>query len=177
MAAPIKPGKKPVIGKTTWWAVPTIASQAAPTATEINHATALNITCFLLAEQDGLGVDVGKVELPRVLCETTTTESLDAAKFSLPDFRFLWDPQAAGGANDKKAWAMFKDGYSGYLVRRQNYNNSADAAVVAAQFVDVMQVAGSVGVPKESSTDASGLYVFDVTLGIIATPSINVAVL
>lgn len=176
MTAPIKPNKKVALGRTAWWAVPTIASLSAPTAVEINAAGALNITCFLLASQEGLGADTGKVELERALCETATTESLDQTKFTIPDFRMLWDPQAAAGANDKKAWALFKDGFTGFLVRRQNVISAADAAVSATQFVDAMPVIGSIGVPKETSADASGLYVFDVTFGITGIPALNVAV-
>lgn len=176
MAAPIKPSKKVAIGRTTWWAVPTIASLAAPTVAEVNSASGLNITCFLLGNQDGLSADTGKVELERLLCETTTTESLDATKFTIPDFRFVWDPQAGASANDKKAWALLKDGFTGFLVRRQNVISGTDSAVSAAQFVDAAPVIGSIGVPKESATDASGIYVFDITWGITGTPSINVAV-
>lgn len=176
MAAPIKPNKKTTLGKTTYWIVPAIADLAAPTALEVNAATGLNVTCFLLGEQDGLQGETGKVELARLLCETSTSEGLDVTKFSLPTFRFLWDPQASAAANDKKAWALLKDGYTGYVVRRENVVSVTDASVTAGQFVDAIPVISSIGIPKQTGTDASGLYVFDVEFGVTGTPSRNVAV-
>lgn len=161
MAAPIKAAKKTVLGRTAYWMVPTLTTTG-PLATEINAAGALNVTCFLLGEQDGASADTPKVELPRLLCETATTETLDATKVTLPTFRFLWDPQASGAANDKKAWTLLKSGFSGYIVERENVVSATDAAVTAAQFVNWFAVNGTIGVPKKSGTDAAGLYVFDV---------------
>lgn len=175
MAAPIKPNKKIILGRTAWWLIPSVASLAAPTAVEINSASGLNVTCFLLSDQAGLDGTTDKVELARLLCETTTSESLDATKFTMPTFRFVWDPQAASGANDKKAWALVGAGFTGFAVRRQNVVSITDAAITAGAFVDVAPVVGSIGVPKESATDASGLYVFDVDFGVTGTPSLNVA--
>jgi hypothetical protein len=60
-------------------------------------------------------------------------------------------------------------------VRRQNIVNSVSDAAVAGQFVDNAPVIGTVGVPKESSTGADGIYVFDVDFGITGTPTFNVA--
>lgn len=161
MTAPIKPSKKTTIGKTGYWLVPTI-TEATIAATEVNSGSGLNVTCFVLADQATPGMDTSKVTLPRTLCESTTTESLDEQKVTIPDFRFLWDPQAASGANDKKAWALLKDGFSGYLVRRQNVVTELDAAVTAGQFVDWFQVESKVPMPTETANDATGLYVFDV---------------
>lgn len=173
MAAPIKPNKKVALGRTTWWIVPAIADITAPTALEINAAGALNITCFLMGDQEGIMGDTAKVELARLLCEQSTSESLDVTKFSMPNFRFAFDPQAAAAANDKKAWALLKDGYSGYAVRRQNVISITDALVVAGQFVDTAPVIGAIGIPKQSSADSAGIYVFDVAFGITATPAFN----
>lgn len=176
MAAPIKPNKKVILGRTAWWVVPSIASLAAPTVAEVNSASGLNITCFLLGDQAGLDASTGKVELPRLLCEQQTTEALDVTKFTLPTFRLLWDPQAASGANDKKAWALLGSGFTGFVVRRQNVISVLDAAVTSGQFVDTAPVIGSIGAPMESGTDAAGLYCFDVDFGVTGTPSLNVAV-
>jgi hypothetical protein len=174
MAAPIKPGKKTVLGKTAYWLVPTLTTTG-PLVTEVNSASGLNITCYLLGDQAAPAAETGKVELPRLLCETSTTETLDATKVTIPDFRGLFDPQAAAAHNDKKFWALVKDGYSGYLVRRSNVVAVTDAAITAGQFVDWFQVSGSIGMPTESAADASGLYVFDVSFACVAY-GLNVAV-
>lgn len=160
MTAPIKPSKRTVIGKTAYWLVPTL-TESAPTLAEVNSASGLNVSCFLLAEQATPGMDTAKVTLPRLLCETTTTESLDEQKVTIPDFRFVWDPQAASGHNDKKAWALLKDGFTGYLVRRDNKASSADAALIANDWIDWFQVESLSPMPTASANDATGLYVFD----------------
>lgn len=176
MAAPIKPSKKTALGKDTYWIVPAIANLAAPTALEINAATGLNVTCFMLDDQEGMTGDTGKVELQRLLCETSTSESLDQTKWSMPNMRLVLDPQAAAGANDKKAWVMLKDGYTGFLVRRQNVVSVTDSAVTVGQFVDTAPAQFSVGVPTKTGNGAEAIYVFDVTVGITGTPALNVAV-
>lgn len=162
MAAPIKPSKNTVIGKTAYWLIPSL-TEAGPLVTEVNSASGLNVTCFLLADQATPGMDTSKVTLPRLLCETTTTESLDEQKVTIPDFRFVWDPQAAAGANDKKAWALLKDGFTGYLIRRDNVVSNLDAAVTAGQFIDWFQVESKAPMPTASANDATGLFVFDVS--------------
>jgi hypothetical protein len=176
MTAPIKPSKKTALGKDTWWLVPAVATQTAPTAAEVNAAGGLNVTCFMLGDQEDFTSDTGKVELPRLLCETTTTESLDQTKFSMPNLRLVLDPQAAAGHNDKKAWALLKDGFTGFAVRRQNVVSGTDVLGVAGQFVDVAPVQVSVGTPTKTGTGADAIYVFDVSVGITGTPSWNVAI-
>lgn len=176
MVAPIKPQKKTANGKDTWWFVPTIASKAAPTVTEINSASGLNFTCFLLAEQDGVTGNTAKATLARLLCETGTTEVIDETTWSMSDVVGVFDPQAAADADGKKAWAKFKDGATGYFVRRQGVANSTSADVTAAEFVDVIPVQVGPATPGKTATDASGIYSFTAAVSITDTPAFNVAV-
>jgi len=175
MVAPITATKKVTLGRDTWWIIPALAAPAAPAITDINSVSGLNVSGFTLGEQDGFASDTGKTALPRLLTETTVTESLEPTTFSLPTFRFVFDPQAAGAANDKKAWALLKDGFVGFIVRRQNIVNSVSDACVAGQFVDNAPIIGSVGTPKMTGTGADAIYVFDVDFGITGTPKFNVA--
>lgn len=176
MVAPIRANKKVALGRTTWWAVPTVSTSTAPTAAEVNSASGLNLVGFVLGDQEGVSSDTGKTQLPRLLMETITTDVLEPTTYSLPTLRCVWDPQAAAGANDKKAWALFGAGFTGYLIQRMNVVNSVSDAGVAGQFVDVIPVISSVGVPKESSNGADGIYVFDVDFGVTGVPSFNVAI-
>lgn len=160
MAAPIKPQKVTANGKDTWWAVPAIEDMEAPTLAEINATAGLNFTCYLMAEQEGVTGTTNKVQLGRLLCETSTTEALDTTTWSLADIMGLFDPQAASGADGKKLWEMFKDGFDGYFVRRQGVKNDVDADVETGQFVDVFRVETGVATPGKSAVDASGLYAF-----------------
>lgn len=175
MVAPIKATKKVALGRDTWWLIIALSSATAPPITEVNAGTGLNISGFVLGEQEGFTGDTGKTALPRLLTETSVTETLEPTTFSLPTFRFAWDPQAAAGANDKKAWALLKDGFTGFIVRRENVANSVSDAAVAGQFLDNAPVIGSIGVPKVTGTGADAIYVFDVDFGITGTPTFNVA--
>lgn len=159
MTAPIKPTKKAANGKDTWWLLPAVADLAAPTVAEINAVTGLNITCFMLSDQEGLGGTTERVTLPRLLCETTTSESIGDTVVSMPDLQIVLDPQAASGANDKKAYEKIRTGYSGVLVRRQNV--TADQATpegVAGQFVDAARVNVATAIPNKTASDATGIY-------------------
>lgn len=176
MAAPIKPQKKTANGKDSWWAVPTVADLDAPTALEVNAALGLNITCFLLAEQEGITGNTSKIALARLLCETSTTEGIDTTTWSMADLVGVFDPQAAGAADGKKAWALFKGGFTGYFVRRQGVVSDVDADVTVGEFVDVVPVETGPATPGKTANDASGIYSFTATVAVTDTPSFNVVV-
>lgn len=160
MAAPIKPAKVQANGKDAWWWVPAIADITDPVLAEINHATALNITCYLLAEQEGVTSNVEKVRLARLLCETTTTEGLGETTWSMSDIQGVFDPQAAAGSDGKKAWELFDTGASGHLVRRQGVVSITDAEAATGQFIDIFKVDVSPATPGKTANDASGIYSF-----------------
>lgn len=160
MAAPIKPQKVQSNGKDSWWWIPSVADMDAPTALEINAISGLNISCFLLAEQDGVTGTTEKIRLARLLCETSTTEGLGEQSWSLAPIMGVFDPQAEAGSDGKKAWELFKDGASGYLGRRQGVKADLDTAVTVGQFVDIFKVDVSEATPGKSSTGADGIYTF-----------------
>ena len=160
MAAPIMPQKVQSNGKDSWWFAPAVADIDAPTALEVNAVSGLNISCFLLAEQDGVSSTTEKIRLARLLCETSTTEGLGEQTFTLAPIQGVFDPQATSGSDGKKAWELFKSGASGYLIRRQGVKANVDAAVTAGEFVDVFKVDVSEATPGKTATDASGIYTF-----------------
>ena len=176
MAAPIKPQKKTANGKDTWWVVPSVASLAAPTDDEVNSASGLNITCFLLAEQEGVTGTTEKVALARLLCETSTTEGIGETTWSMADIQIVFDPQAAANADGKKAWALLKDGFTGVAIRRQGVVSKTDADVTAGQFVDAVPIEVGPLTPGKSASDASGIYTASGSVAITDTPKFNVAV-
>lgn len=175
MAAPIKPQKKTADGRDSYWLVPAIASLAAPTALEVNAATGLNITCFVLSDQEGFAGNTERVTLPRLLCETTTSEGIAQTIYSFPDLRIVFDPQAASGSDAKKAYEKIRNGYTGFLVRRQNIDAMTGDAVVG-QFVDAAAVTIAKPVPGKTSTGSDGIYVATAAVAVTDTPEFNVAV-
>lgn len=177
MAAPIKPQKVTANGKDSWFFAPAIADMTAPTAVEINAATGLNISCFLLAEQEGVTSNAERVQLARLLCETSTSEALGEQTWSLADLQGVFDPQGATGSDGKKAWEALKDGIAdGYLIRRQGVKALDDnSEATAGQFVDVFHVETGKATPGKSSNDASGIYTFTAPVGLLGQ-EFNVAV-
>lgn len=175
MAAPTKPQKVTANGKDTWWWVPAIANMTAPTEAEINAG--VNITCYLLAEQDGVTGTAEKIRLARLLCETSTTEALGEQSWSLADLVGVFDPQADTGTDGKKAWDLFRDPVNaGYAVRRQAVVAMSDTPEAAAdQFVDVFKAEAGEGTPGKTSNDASGIYSFTAPLALL-DKEFNVAV-
>lgn len=162
MVAPDKPQKVQANGKDSWFWVPAILDMTAPTEDEINAISGVNISCYLLAEQEGVTSSTEKVRLARLLCETSTTEGLGEQTWSLADITGVFDPQAAAASVGKKAWELFQDSINpGYLVRRQGvvaYSDSPE--VVDGQFVDVFKVEVSKATPGKTANDASGIYSF-----------------
>lgn len=176
MAAPTKPQKVTANGKDSWFWVPAIADMTAPTTTEINAASGLNISCYLLAEQDGVSGTAEKVRLARLLCETSTTEGLGERQWTLADLMGVFDPQAAAASDSKKAWELFKQGASGYLVRRQGVvADSATPEATAGQFVDVFKVEVAEATPSKTSTGSDGIYSFMAPVALL-DKEFNVAV-
>lgn len=177
MAEAIKPQKVQAHGNDSWFWAPAIADMSAPTAAEINAVTGLNLSCYLLSEQEGVTSETERVTLPRVLCETSTEEGKGEQKFSLSTLQVVFDPQAATGSAGKKAWEMFKDGANGFLIRRQAVKADSDAPeAIAGQFVDVMKVETDEAVPDKTSTGAEAIYAAKTNVFLKGKPKFNVAV-
>ena len=178
MVAPTKPQLVTANGKDSWFFVPAIADITAPTPTEINAATGLNISCFLWAEFEGVTSSTGKVTLPRLLCETQQYEANDSTTYSMSDLDFAFAPQAASATDGKKAWDKFKaGGLSGFLVRRQGVKaNDVASEATAGQFVDIIPVEVGAAVPGKTSTGADGVYRAVAPVAVIGAPEWNVAV-
>ena len=177
MVAPSKPQKVQANGKDSWFWVPAIADITKPKITEINAVAGVNISCYLLAEQEGVTSTTEKVRLARLLCETSTTEGLGEQTWSLADITGVFDPQAAAGSLGKKAWELFQEPVNpGYLARRQGvvaYQETPEA--VAGQFFDIFKVEASQATPGKTANDASGIYSFTAGVALL-DQAFNVAV-
>jgi hypothetical protein len=173
MVAPITPAKKLSNGKDHVWLVTTIANPAAPTVAEINAG--LNVTGVLLADWDGLSATTDKVTIPRVLLETTATEVNGETRIGAADMQITFQPQAVGGSEGKEAYELVKNGFTGYLVRRQDVLSTSSDAVVAAQFVDVLGMDVTTAIPGKTSSGPDGIYIATVPVS-ITSDDWNVAV-
>lgn len=175
MVAPQKPQKVQANGKDSWFWVTAIADITAPTAAEINAG--VNISCYLLAEQEGVTGTTEKVRLARLLCETSTTEGLGEQTWSLADIQGVFDPQAASGSAGKEAWELFQEPNNpGFAVRRQGVTAYSDTPeVVAGQFVDVFKAEAGQATPGKTSNGSDGIYSFMAGVALL-DQAFNVAV-
>lgn len=174
MAAPIKPALKRAQGNDSWLWVPAIADQTAPTLAEVNAAAGFNLSCSLFSDQEGVSASTDKVTLPQLLCETETYQVNGATSYTAPDFTVSFDPQAASGADGKKAWEAMDDNASGFLVQRKGVTATDDLA--AGQFVNVYPAQLGVKVPTKTGTGAEAVYAFTVGVSVTGQPSPNVAI-
>lgn len=175
MATPIKPGIKSALKMTSFWLVPTL-TQGAPTKTQIEAAGGLYITCFLTEENTGWSVSFNKGSAPRLLCNSTQPEVLLPTTAQGTDIVGVFDPQAASGANDKKAFEFLRNGFTGYMVRRQNKANDTADTVTVGEFVDNVSVSIAAAVTDQSAQTAEGVYVFRAGVAVTGDPVYNVAV-
>lgn len=173
--AVLNPGKKRAFGNDAWGFAPVIADLDAPSlATELNAVGAINLSCFLLRDQEQLGITVDQVTLDSALCEVEDFQVQGATTYSMPEIRVLFDPQAADGTDLRKAWEAIDDLDDGFLWRRQGIAATTDLA--AGQKVDLFPGAWGVKVPTKTNNDASGVYAFTVGFSITSKPAIQVAV-
>lgn len=133
MALPITPaGVKAIRKLAVGWA-PTIAGGSGPTVAEITAT----ITCDILGEQ-GLTAEQSKGNPPMRLCEDQKYELLGATTYSIPDLKYVVDPQNPADTN-YKAFLTLVANTSGFLVFRYGLD-AKTTDWVAAQKVDVAPV-------------------------------------
>ena len=173
MAVPTKPGIKSSLQMDSFWLVPSITG---PKKTEIEAVGGLYITCFLTEENAGWTVQFNKGNPPRLLCNATTPEVLLPSSVTGTDLVGVVDPQAAVGATDKKAFEFLRNGYTGWMVRRQGKLNSTADTVTLGEFIDYAPVSITAAFIDKTATTAEGVYVFKAGVAVTGDPVTNVAV-
>lgn len=176
MVAPVKPRKVPMNGKQSFWLVPAIAIQSAPTILEINAVTGINLSCTLLKTFTGLRPTFNKATLDPVLCETDSYQGLDNTGWEMSDLAGAFDPQAAEASTDKLGFEFLREPFTGFAVFRNGVvSNSATPEATTGQFFNIAPVditaAADVSDPSQATAIASWLAGVAVT----GAPSMNVA--
>lgn len=175
MATPIKPGVHNSLQMDSFWLIPALTA-GGPKKSEIESVSGLYITCFLTEDNSGWTVQFNKGTAPRLLCSGSTNEVLLPSTATGTDLVGVVDPQAASSADDKKAFEFLRDGFTGYMVRRQNkLNDSADTATVG-EFVDYAPVDISPAITDKTAVGPEGVYVFKAGVAVTGDPVYNVAV-
>lgn len=175
MAAPITPGVHNSLQMDSFWLVPTLTA-GAPEKTEIESVSGLYITCFLTEENSGWTIQFNKGAAPRLLCSASTPEVLLPSTATGTDLIGVVDPQAASSHDDKAAFEFLRDGFSGFIVRRQNKLNNAADTVTVGEFVDYAQVDITAAVTDKTAVGPEGVYIFKAGVAVVGDPVYNVAV-
>lgn len=120
--------------------VATLAVPAAPTLTEINAVSSLDVTPYFRTDAFQINMEQPKIDDTR-MSDETTREAFGIASFSADDIRYVHNPQAAPAAAGNKAYDKFTPGLNGYFVLRHGTKALKSAAAFAAtQRVSVWSV-------------------------------------
>jgi hypothetical protein len=174
MALAIKPALRRAFGNDGWGFAVAVANITTPKLTELDAVSGFNLSCSLFGEQGDPTANQEKVTLPRILCETQQYEVNGTVTYAMPDLVISFSPQAASGADGKKAWETMTDNLNGFLWRRQDV--AAADALAVGQFVDIIPVQLGIKVPGKTSTGADGVYSFTQGASITGAPAWNKAI-
>jgi hypothetical protein len=118
--------------KVVW--VNTIADPAAPTATELNAAGAVDLSCVLTGDGFSTGYSQETSEDAR-LCSTQVFQSPGAITYTVEDLTYIVTPQDDSPTGENKAAIQLTPGEVGFLVVR--WGTTYSTAFAADDVVDV----------------------------------------
>ncbi len=138
MAAPTRPADAKWYLREKIIFVPTLANQAAPTATEINGASALDVTYMFYASSARPALSTNMATAPKRVGDGQTYQFVGESQASIGEVRYSFDPQSAASSEGRKAFEKFPAGTTGFLVYRLGKNRDLD--VIATDKVTVYPV-------------------------------------
>lgn len=141
----------PLDGNFTVWYVPTIADPTAPTATELNAATAVNLTCYFTGSGYSDSADQAAITDDR-LCDTFIREQPGRVTPSL-EVTFIDNTNSEFEEDYNKAVDSLVPGSKYFLVSRRGIEFST--AATAGDTVNVREVIG--GMHNEVAAEANSV--------------------
>lgn len=144
--------------------IPAGADPTAFTLAELNAATGVDLSCFLMPDWGGVTADQNKGESRR-FCSTESFDRLGTIKRSIGDIVYTYLPQGDNTDPGNKAYTSLPKGTTGFLVLR--YGLPAGDAWAADQKYDTVPV--EMGARSKSATGSDEFAPLTVTQGIGAT--------
>lgn len=127
----VMPEGTPTLGAVKVKATASIANRTAPAlATEINAASAVDISCHLLADGWNASAETAKNTKKRRLCSKADTEQLGVTTFRVAALRYIHNPQATDAAAGNEARNLLKAGLKFYFVERHGKDAQTTAFAV-----------------------------------------------
>lgn len=122
----IYPEATPVQGNTSLLLMPTVTTPAAVSlATEVNGASAINVSCFVRDWNPEMTSNSGNA--PARLCSTVQLPVEGNTQFSPIEVRYVYDPQADDTTDDNEAKAFLVRGTEFYALVRKGFDAQATA--------------------------------------------------
>jgi hypothetical protein len=175
MTAPLRPNAASVYGKENWIYVATIAATTPdPDRVGGQRASSLDVTNIVFADSGRPSQTTNRVTQERRLGDTILFEFVGNTTYGGGEMHYQWDPQAAAGANGKKAFEKFTfGGVSGFLVQRLGVLNATTPA--AGQFVNVYPVTIGPSFPSQAGDNETAEAGLTATFAVTSPPAISVA--
>lgn len=178
MTEPLRPSAAKTYGRENWIFIPTIASATlAPTVAEITAATALDITRIAFAgAEPTFNATTNRVKLDRRVGDTEAFEFIGETSYEGGECVMQFSPQAAAGADGKKAIEKFVTGLTGYLAKREDVARATTP--IAGQFLSwVVPVEFGPPIPAKQGEGEAGQAAFKTTYAVTSAPGVNLAIL
>ena len=178
MAEPLRPAAAKTYGRENWIFIPTIASATlAPTAAEATAGSTLDITRIAFAgAEPTFNATTNRVKLDRRVGDTEAYEFIGETTYEGGECIMQFSPQAAGGADGKKAIEKFVNGLTGFLAKREDVARATTP--VAGQFLSwVVPVEFGPPLPTKQGDAEAGQAAFKTTYAVTSAPAVNIAIL
>ena len=142
MTTEIFPAGVDAMGATTWIATPTnplTTDGASVSLATLNGATAIDVTCYLMAAEQEIGLDQGRNDDTRA-CDDTKREEFDAPSFTKESILHIVDPQKPGSEPGNRAVEAFPAYSVVYVIQRLGVKHRTNPELEAGDLVMVYQV-------------------------------------
>lgn len=142
MTTEIFPAGVDAMGATTWIATPTnplTTDGASVTLATLNGATAIDVTCYLMAADQEIGLDQGRNDDTRA-CDDATREEFGAATFTKDSILHIVDPQKPGSEPGNRALEAFPANSVVYVTQRMGVKHRTNPELETGDLTMVYMV-------------------------------------
>ena len=153
--------------------VPALADPAEPKLTELNAATAVDISCFMMPDWDGANAEQSTGE-DRRWCSKESFDRLGRIKWSIAPLTYTYLPQGLPSLPGNKAYAGLTQGNTGFVV--VVYGVDAQAPLSVADIADVLPVECGVQNKNAKGADEFAPLTVTQTLGVTGSVHQNKAI-
>jgi hypothetical protein len=152
----VYPEATPVQGNTSLHLMPSVADlDSVSLATEVNGASAVNVSCFVRDFNPELQSNTGNA--PARLCTVVQLPVEGLTQFSPIEVRYVYDPQADDTTDDNKAKAFLTRGTEFYALVRKGFD-AQETAFAAGQHYELWKFRAGRQNKVRSGTDEFSEY-------------------